>query len=185
MKSVSKTLLWSGGLLAAAALLLPGCEERPPRDRERPAAEPALPAERDPFMQDRPEAWSPAEDLPEAQPPVHDPAMNAERSVQLPPLEQPEPEIISERRVIDVALYDDRIDMPSALPIGIAVFRVTNRGEQAQGFAIEGAGVDERLEQVLQPGESATLAISLEPGAYRAFSPELEDLEMVFDVNVD
>ncbi|MFW6296175.1 MAG: hypothetical protein ACOC04_03170, partial [Halothece sp.] len=44
-------------------------------------------------------------------------------------------------------------------------------GEIEHNFEIEGQGIEREFEQNLQPGESATMEVNLEPGTYRAYCP--------------
>jgi uncharacterized cupredoxin-like copper-binding protein len=53
----------------------------------------------------------------------------------------------------------------SQLTGGLVTFVVHNNGFMPHDFAIHGNGVDEKT-PTLQPGESATLTVNLEPGSY-------------------
>ena len=70
--------------------------------------------------------------------------------------------------VVEVELTDDGIVMSDEIAAGDLLFEVTNSGEQPHGFAIDGH--DGMLES-LQPNQLDTLAVSLEPGTYLAYSP--------------
>ena len=48
---------------------------------------------------------------------------------------------------------------------------VTNNGTVAHNFEIEGQGIEEELEQNLQPGATATLQVDLQPGSYTVYCP--------------
>ncbi len=48
---------------------------------------------------------------------------------------------------------------------GEVTFIVTNNGTMPHDFAIQGEGVDEKT-PMIDPGESATLTVELEPGSY-------------------
>jgi uncharacterized cupredoxin-like copper-binding protein len=61
--------------------------------------------------------------------------------------------------------------MPATVPAGSIVFDIVNAGTMEHGFEIEGAGVEEVLEPTLQPGETGTLEVNLEPGTYTVYCP--------------
>lgn len=55
---------------------------------------------------------------------------------------------------------------------GATEFQVTNEGNQVHSLAIEGTGVNQRLERGLQPFEVGTLTVmNLPPGQYQVFCP--------------
>jgi hypothetical protein len=70
--------------------------------------------------------------------------------------------------VVEVELTDGGIVMNDEIAAGDLLFEVTNSGEQAHGFTIEGH--DGGLES-LQPDQLDTLSVTLEPGTYLAYSP--------------
>jgi hypothetical protein len=70
--------------------------------------------------------------------------------------------------VVEVELTDDGIVMSEEIAAGDLLFEVINSGEEPHGFAIEGQ--DGGLES-LQPDQLDTLAATLEPGTYVAYSP--------------
>jgi uncharacterized cupredoxin-like copper-binding protein len=76
-----------------------------------------------------------------------------------------------EGSTVQVSLVDGTIEMPSELPAGPTIFEITNNGTGEHGFDIEGAGVEAMLEPTLQPGESGTLEVDLQPGTYTAYCP--------------
>ena len=57
---------------------------------------------------------------------------------------------------------------------GSVTFTVTNAGSIPHAFEIEGQGI-ERETNVLQPGSSATLTLTLAPGTYEVYCPVGED----------
>jgi uncharacterized cupredoxin-like copper-binding protein len=61
--------------------------------------------------------------------------------------------------------------MPTSLSAGSQIFRVTNNGAAAHNFEIEGQGIEEKFEDNLAPGETKTMQLDLEPGAYEVYCP--------------
>lgn len=76
--------------------------------------------------------------------------------------------------VVTVTLSDYRVDMPQTLTSGMTTFEVTNSGQVEHGFEVEGQGMEETIEMSLQPGQTYTLQVDLQPGSYRVYCP-LED----------
>jgi hypothetical protein len=70
--------------------------------------------------------------------------------------------------VVEIELTDDGIVMNEEIAAGDLVFEVTNSGEQPHGFAVE--GLDGGLDSLLT-NQRETLALTLEPGTYVAYSP--------------
>jgi predicted lipoprotein with Yx(FWY)xxD motif/uncharacterized cupredoxin-like copper-binding protein len=81
------------------------------------------------------------------------------------------PPVAGGGNTVDVSLTDFKIDMPSELPAGRTVFSVTNDGDAEHNFEVEGNGIEEELEENLQPGESGTLELDLKPGTYEVYCP--------------
>lgn len=75
---------------------------------------------------------------------------------------------------VEVQLTDTSIEMPAQIPGGEVVFEVTNSGEEAHGFAIE--GVTEGLDD-LRTDQLDTVRAELEPGTYIVYSPVEGDRE--------
>ena len=74
-------------------------------------------------------------------------------------------------QTVDVTLIDGQIQMPTSLAAGRILFNVANSGTMAHSFEIEGEGVSQALASTLQPGETATLDIELQPGTYEVYCP--------------
>lgn len=72
---------------------------------------------------------------------------------------------------VDVALVDYDINMPSTLPAGSVVFRVTNQGSGEHNFEVEGQGNEHVFPQNLQPGETQTMQVDLQQGSYEVYCP--------------
>ena len=61
---------------------------------------------------------------------------------------------------------------PSVSKSGVIAFNVTNHGTVAHSLEIEGTeSGDAELSQDLQPGQSATLTVTLKPGKYEWYCP--------------
>ncbi len=86
--------------------------------------------------------------------------------------------------VINVALNDYRIDIPDSLPAGKVTFHVMNYGNVLHSFGIRSgsdtasygttgmsAAFDRSLPSTLQPGQSTTLEVDLQPGSYLTYCP--------------
>ncbi len=62
----------------------------------------------------------------------------------------------------------------AAVPAGQVTFNVTNNGSIPHAFEIEGKGT-ERKTPLIQPGESAVLTLTLDPGTYEIYCPVGQD----------
>jgi plastocyanin len=58
----------------------------------------------------------------------------------------------------------------TTVPAGPVTFTVTNSGSIPHAFEVEGQGT-ERQTSLIQPGATATLALTLEPGTYEVYCP--------------
>jgi hypothetical protein len=76
-----------------------------------------------------------------------------------------------EAQTVEVHLKDSAIQMPASIPSGPTTFEVVNDGNQALSFEIDGPA---RLEEAptVQPGQSASVDMVLDPGTYRVHIPE-------------
>ena len=72
---------------------------------------------------------------------------------------------------VDVLLTDRGIEMAGALPPGPAIFRVKNGGKETHGFVLDGASGRVRLDDALEPGESANVGARLPEGLYVVYCP--------------
>jgi biopolymer transport protein ExbD len=72
---------------------------------------------------------------------------------------------------VQVELTEFTIDMPASLPAGTTIFEVTNAGTMEHNFEIVGQGLEEVFETNLQPGETRTLQVDLQPGTYEVYCP--------------
>lgn len=72
---------------------------------------------------------------------------------------------------IPVTLKEFEMGMPGTVPAGPVTFVLTNTGQAAHSFEIEGEGLERRLEQHLQPGQTVRLTVTLRPGQYKVYCP--------------
>ena len=72
---------------------------------------------------------------------------------------------------VDVELVSFEIHMPESIPAGPTAFTVTNSADIAHNFEIEGQGIEEAFESDLQPGETRTMQVDLQPGTYEVYCP--------------
>jgi uncharacterized cupredoxin-like copper-binding protein len=87
---------------------------------------------------------------------------------------------------VNVNLVQFKIEMPSSLPAGPTLFKVTNAGTIVHNFKITGEGIDKVFPSLLQPGESRTMQVDLKPGTYKIVCPvdSHELLGMSLDLTV-
>ncbi|MDX1545889.1 MAG: cupredoxin domain-containing protein [Rhodothermales bacterium] len=91
---------------------------------------------------------------------------------------------------VEVALTDFEIAMPSLLPPGPTVFRVTNASENsAHNFEIENDAMEKVFEANLEPGATEVLRVDLQPGTYEVYCPvgdhEQRGMELTLTVRDD
>jgi PQQ system protein len=76
------------------------------------------------------------------------------------------------RQTITITETDFALD-PSSVDLeqpGTYAFEVVNDGQVAHALEVEGEGIEEET-QTLQPGERATLTVTLEGGSYELYCP--------------
>ncbi|MGH2615095.1 MAG: hypothetical protein ACRDJC_07645 [Thermomicrobiales bacterium] len=73
--------------------------------------------------------------------------------------------------LVDVSLTNFAIDMPTELAAGPIRFNIVNNGAAPHNLVIEGEGIQKRLANNLQPGQSGRLNVDLAPGTYVVFCP--------------
>lgn len=71
--------------------------------------------------------------------------------------------------VVEVGIYDGKIHIPTVIPKGHEIFRISNPTRVDHGFKIVGNGVEAELPQALQEGGTADLGVDLQPGAYQVY----------------
>jgi uncharacterized cupredoxin-like copper-binding protein len=79
--------------------------------------------------------------------------------------------LVANEDTIDVTLTEYEIIMPNVVVAGETIFEVTNAGEILHNFEIEGMGIEQEFESNLEPGETDTMVVTLEPGEYRVYCP--------------
>jgi hypothetical protein len=79
---------------------------------------------------------------------------------------------------VTARLSEWKVELSTAtIPEGAATFTVTNAGSIPHAFEIEGKGI-ERKTDLIQPGASATLTLTLTPGTYEVYCPVGGDSHM-------
>ena len=96
-----------------------------------------------------------------------------EEEEESPEAEDEETEEAAIGEEVEVSLSEFTIDMPDELPAGPTTFAISNDGGTEHSFEIESEdmGFEEGLDENLDPGESATLEVDLEPGTYEVYCP--------------
>ncbi len=84
--------------------------------------------------------------------------------------------LYAQNPVVAVRLSEFQIEMPTTLPAGLTTFSVTNAGQMEHNFEIkseqeEEDPVEQPLPPNLQPGETRTIQVELQPGIYYAECP--------------
>ena len=79
----------------------------------------------------------------------------------------PEPDA----RRVDVTMTEYKFDMPTELKPGKTAFVVKNAGKKKHNLQIKGAGVDQKFQKNLAPGETRVLHVVLERGTYEVTCP--------------
>jgi hypothetical protein len=76
---------------------------------------------------------------------------------------------------VTARLTEWRIELSRrAIAAGPVTFTVTNAGTIPHALEVEGAGIEREI-PILQPGETGTLMLTLEPGYYEVYCPVGED----------
>lgn len=86
--------------------------------------------------------------------------------------EDGEPTSAAPRQTVTITETDFALD-PSSVDLdepGTYAFEVVNEGEVAHALEVEGEGIEEET-KTLQPGERATLTVTLEGGSYELYCP--------------
>lgn len=80
--------------------------------------------------------------------------------------------VATDATIVTVTLTDFALALnPSALTAGAYRFHAVNAGRTAHVIVLDGPGVQEQRTALLQPGETADLAASLQAGRYDLYCP--------------
>jgi uncharacterized cupredoxin-like copper-binding protein len=73
---------------------------------------------------------------------------------------------------VTVQMTDFRLALPETLAPGTYTFVAVNAGQTVHAIQIDGPGVsDQRTPGDVQPGQSASLTVTLQPGSYDIYCP--------------
>ena len=86
---------------------------------------------------------------------------------------------------VEVVLTEYQIDMPASIPAGAVTFDVANSGEMTHNFEVEGNGVEESLDDDLDPNQTASLSMELEPGTYTVYCPIGDHADQGMEVELE
>jgi uncharacterized cupredoxin-like copper-binding protein len=76
-----------------------------------------------------------------------------------------------QQQTVQVGLTEYQINMPNEVSAGMITFEVTNNGTVEHNFEIEGQGIEQVFDQNLQPGETRSMTVELQPGTYEVYCP--------------
>ena len=82
-----------------------------------------------------------------------------------------EPQTGTAAAPVEVHLTEYAIAIPKTLPAGPTTFTIHNDGVKNHSFKIEGPGIAELLPKHVQPHETGTLQVTLQPGEYKVYCP--------------
>jgi plastocyanin len=85
---------------------------------------------------------------------------------------------------VSVRMTDFRLEMPTHLAPGTYTFNAMNAGQAPHALAINGPGVANQSSAVVQPGQTATLNVTLANGSYRFYCPVDSHAQMGMELTV-
>jgi uncharacterized cupredoxin-like copper-binding protein len=91
----------------------------------------------------------------------------------------------AEGAAVEVVLTEFAIDMPTSVPAGTVSFDIANSGTMAHNFEVEGEGVEESLDEDLDPNQAETLTVELAPGTYTVYCPIGDHREQGMEVELE
>jgi hypothetical protein len=91
----------------------------------------------------------------------------------------------AEGAAVEVVLTEFTIDMPDSVPAGNVSFDIANSGTMAHNFEVEGQGIEESLDEDLDPNQAETLTVELAPGTYTVYCPIGNHREQGMEVEVE
>jgi hypothetical protein len=92
----------------------------------------------------------------------------------------PEQKGPQQAHMVEVHLKDGAIQMPASLPSGPTTFEVVNDGDQALSLEIDGPA-GQKVPSI-QPGQTASVDMNLDPGTYRVHTPENQAMVVALNV---
>jgi uncharacterized cupredoxin-like copper-binding protein len=94
------------------------------------------------------------------------------------------PSALAQANTVQVGLVEYAINMPATVEAGSITFEVTNNGTMEHNFEIEGQGMEEVFESNLQPGETMTMQVDLQPGTYTVYCPVGNHRELGMEIQL-
>jgi hypothetical protein len=91
----------------------------------------------------------------------------------------------AEGTAVEVVLSEFTIDMPASVPAGSVAFDIANSGTMAHNFEIEGEGIEESLDEDLDPNQAETLTVELAAGTYTVYCPIGDHREQGMEVQLE
>lgn len=77
----------------------------------------------------------------------------------------------TDERTVSATLTEWAVQLSrDTVPAGEVTFRVANAGTMEHALEVEGQGIEEETAHI-QPGQSATLTVNLQPGTYEVYCP--------------
>ena len=77
----------------------------------------------------------------------------------------------SDPAAVNAKLSEWKVELSQpSITAGVVNFTVTNAGSIPHAFEVEGQGIEKKTE-VIQPGRSATLKLTLKAGSYEVYCP--------------
>jgi uncharacterized cupredoxin-like copper-binding protein len=73
--------------------------------------------------------------------------------------------------VVEVRVFEHRIEMLATVPPGATTFMVTNAGTMEHNFEVESQDLEKKFDSNLKPGETKNLQVDLAPGKYTVYCP--------------
>lgn len=99
------------------------------------------------------------------------PNAEAQKPAEAKSSSNPAPAVTEQKGPVEVKLREFKIEMPTTLPAGVTIFKVTNTGSDVHSFEVEGNGIEKELETRLEAGKGGLLQVTLRPGTYKVYCP--------------
>jgi uncharacterized cupredoxin-like copper-binding protein len=91
----------------------------------------------------------------------------------------------AEGTAVEVVLSEFTIEMPTSVPAGSVAFDIANSGAMAHNFEIEGEGIEESLDEDLDPNQAESLTVELAAGTYTVYCPIGDHREQGMEVQLE